>query len=125
LKYVWIIGLALIALATAAYWFWPRSGGEQPRVIKVTGEFKELPEVVPHVKVTMAHYNAIQIGMTYDQIKDIIGEDGMPTSAERVRDTAGRRAYITLIEWKNDDGSALSGQFQNFKLINKYQRGLE
>jgi hypothetical protein len=69
--------------------------------------------------VTIAEFNKLQSGMTYQQAVEIIGAAGEEMSRS---DIAG---YTTVMyAWKNGDGSNMNAMFQNGELINKAQFGL-
>ena len=69
--------------------------------------------------VTKAKYDGIQAGMSYDQVREIMGEPGEEISRS---DIAGYSAVMYI--WKNSNGSNMNATFQNGKLINKAQFGL-
>ena len=70
--------------------------------------------------VTMAEFNQIQTGMSYEQVVKIIGAPGEEMS--RV-DLAG---YLTIMYgWNNPNGSNMNAMFQNGFLISKAQFGLK
>lgn len=74
---------------------------------------------MPLGDVTMASYNRISNGMSYDEAKAILGP-----GEEMTRSTiAGIDGAI--YSWKNSDGSNIMLQFQNDKLIQKAQFGLK
>ena len=69
--------------------------------------------------ITRAKYESIQEGMSYSQVRGIIGEAGEELSRS---DIAG---YTTVMySWKNSNGSNMNAMFQNGKLVNKAQFGL-
>jgi hypothetical protein len=75
--------------------------------------------LAPAPVVTRAKYERIQDGMTYDQVRAIIGQAGEELSRS---DIAG---YTTVMySWKNSNGSNMNAMFQNGKLVNKAQFGL-
>jgi hypothetical protein len=70
--------------------------------------------------VTQAGYELVQDGMSYGQVRTIIGASGKEVSHS---DIGG---YTTVMySWSNDDGSSMSAMFQNGKLVNKSQFGLQ
>jgi predicted RNA-binding Zn-ribbon protein involved in translation (DUF1610 family) len=69
--------------------------------------------------VTIAEYERIQEGMTYDQVSAIIGEAGEEISRS---DIAGYRTV--MYAWKNSNGSNMNAMLQNGRLITKAQFGL-
>lgn len=69
--------------------------------------------------VTLAEYEQIREGMTYEQVKTIIGTPGQELSRS---DLAG---YTTVMySWSNTNGSNMNAMFQNGRLVNKAQFGL-
>lgn len=69
---------------------------------------------------TLAEYMQIQEGMSYSQVRDIIGADGTEISRNSL-------AGITTVmySWTNDDFSNMNTMFQNGKLVSKAQFGLQ
>jgi hypothetical protein len=73
----------------------------------------------PPPVVTKAEYDQIQEGMTYTQVREVIGAAGEELSRS---DIAG---YATVMySWKNSNGSNMNAMFQNDRLVNKAQFGL-
>jgi hypothetical protein len=69
--------------------------------------------------ITLAAYMQIQNGMSYEQVKEIIGTDGEEISRSNI---AG---YSTVMySWKNWNGSNMNAMFQNDLLVTKAQFGL-
>ena len=69
--------------------------------------------------VTLAAYMQIQNGMTYEQVREIIGTAGEEISRSNI---AG---YSTVMySWKNWNGSNMNAMFQNDQLVTKAQFGL-
>jgi hypothetical protein len=69
--------------------------------------------------VTQAKYEQIQQGMTYEEVRAVIGAPGEELSRS---DIAG---YQTVMySWKNGNGSNMNAMFQNGRLINKARFGL-
>jgi uncharacterized protein DUF3862 len=69
--------------------------------------------------VTKAKYDSVQAGMSYDQVRAIMGDPGEEISQS---DIAGYTSV--MYAWKNSNGSNMNALFQNGKLINKAQFGL-
>jgi len=70
--------------------------------------------------ITLAEFNEIQSGMTYDQVKEIVGCDGTVNS-----DTEVMGSKMTIYSWYGENGiSNANVNIQNGKLINKTQIGL-
>lgn len=70
-------------------------------------------------KVTMDKYNKINNGMTYDQVKAILGE-GQLTSQT---DLLGSKSEI--YEWINSDGANMNVTFEDGKVTSKAQLELK
>lgn len=69
--------------------------------------------------VTLAEYKQVREGMTYEQVRNIIGAAGEELSRS---DLAG---YTTVMySWSNPNGSNMNAMFQNGRLVNKAQFGL-
>jgi len=69
--------------------------------------------------ITLSAYMQIQSGMTYEQVQEIIGTDGVEISRSNI---AG---YSTVMySWKNWNGSNMNAMFQNDQLVTKAQFGL-
>jgi hypothetical protein len=112
-------------LALLVVWLWPRSGGVEPRLIKVTGEFTGMPGTAPRIVATLDNFDQLEVGMTYEKVVELIGAEGLPIANDGARGVSGRRVFTTLIEWKNEDGSVLSGRFKSGRLVSKTQVGLK
>ncbi len=70
--------------------------------------------------VTMDEYNRVQQGMTYEQVVDIVGEEG-----QEVGRTLDLRTKTVLYRWANPDGSYMVAMFQNGRVAQKAQYGLK
>ena len=71
--------------------------------------------------ITLEEFNKIENGMTYDQVKDIVGCEGTVNS-----DTEVMGSKTTIYSWYGKDGiSNANVNIQDNKLINKTQIGLE
>ena len=69
--------------------------------------------------VTLTEYEQITQGMTYANVRAIIGAPGQELSRS---DIAG---YATVMfSWSNHNGSNMNAMFQNGRLSNKAQFGL-
>lgn len=76
------------------------------------------------VSITIDEFNKIQNGMTYDQVKEIIGGDGDITSETG---EAGTSMHTVMYEYPGEGGLGANASlmFQGGKLMNKSQFGLE
>jgi hypothetical protein len=70
--------------------------------------------------VTRSAFNSIQTGMSYAQVRQIIGSNGSQTSKS---DIGGDTFEIYV--WTNPDGSYLQVSFSNGKLDSKHHTGLQ
>lgn len=77
--------------------------------------------------VSKAKYNAIQSGMSYNEVVEIIGKQGDENASSVVPGVSGVMPSINtqMYSWINWDGSNMNAMFQNGKLINKAQFGLK
>jgi ribosomal protein L40E len=72
------------------------------------------------VGVTLANYNRLQTGMTYDQVRQILGKEGT------VRIRANTANFVSLTyAWKGDDSGELFGIFHDDKLVKKSEYALK
>lgn len=73
--------------------------------------------------ITKAKFDQIQNGMSYEQVKSIIGSDGELMSEVG---TKGDAYYTVMYDWKASDGIAnATFEFQDGKLQLKSQVGLQ
>ena len=71
--------------------------------------------------ITLEEFNQIESGMTYEQVRDIVGCEGTVNSDTEVMDSK-----MTIYSWYGKDGiSNANVNIQDGKLINKTQIGLE
>lgn len=111
------IFLLLLVGAAAIYFLWsaiyPTQGGTS-----LFGRMA-LPNSSAPPVVTLGEYNQIREGMSYEDVRRIIGASGEELSRSNI---AG---YITVMySWANSDGSNMNAMFQNNRLISKAQLGL-
>jgi hypothetical protein len=84
-----------------------------------TVEPSTAPEVVS--KVTAASFAKIKTGMRYEQVVEILGQDGEVLSESEFGSTK-----TVMYQWKGEGfGANMNAMFQNDKLINKSQFGLK
>lgn len=72
-------------------------------------------------KVTLENYNKIQSDMTYEQVKEILG-DGQENASTEQKDL---KIVIKSFQWVNKDGSNVQIMFENNKVDSKAQAGLK
>jgi len=108
-----LLALLILAMAIAPERPKPSATLERPMASR-----QDIPPPKP-TGVTQAAYIQIQPGMTYTQVRMIIGSAGEEISRS---DIAG---YTTIMYvWKNWNGSNMNAMFQNERLVNKAQFGL-
>ena len=79
----------------------------------------ERPATSSFYKIDAEKYGRISSGMSYEQVKTIIGDPGEESSSS---DLGGTRTVAYT--WKNFDGSNALLMFQDDRLISKAQYGL-
>lgn len=87
-----------------------------------SGSFSGLPFVSVRSTapvVTMAEYDQVQKGMSYEQVTSIIGTMGTEIS----RSDLARHTTV-MYSWKNANGSNMNAMFQDGELVIKAQFGL-
>jgi hypothetical protein len=76
----------------------------------------------PTPPVTMERYNKAQVGMNYQQVVNIMGQEGEQQGMSF--DIIGLKTTI-VYNWVNPDGSNMNAVFQNNLLVSKSQSGLK
>lgn len=78
----------------------------------------------PNNKITLEKFNNIQLGMTYDEVVDIIGEEGTVFSETNIMQD--EQYKTTIYYWYANNGIANANiTFQGGKVVSKAQLGLE
>jgi hypothetical protein len=112
-RYGWLI----LAVAGVGFFIFIKS---LPRDIPATlGSHDRRETAGGTVVVTMAHYELISKGMTYETVRNLIGADGVELSRS---DLAGHTTV--MYAWKNRNGSNMNAMFQDGALVMKAQFGL-
>lgn len=77
-------------------------------------------------KVTMEKFNKIQTGMSYNEVKAVMGDAGELGAETTMPAVPGVMGALNnkIYMWKNSDGSNMNVQFQNDKVMGKAQAGL-
>lgn len=77
--------------------------------------------------VTFSEYQRIENGMSYHQVVEIIGAQGQESSRNHMDGAPGVMDAIETVmyQWINPNGSNMNAIFQNDKLMQKAQFGLE
>ena len=70
--------------------------------------------------ISKAKYDQIKTGMSYDEVKKIIGSDGEQRSSSSI----GKSSYVSYV-WKGPKFSRISASFRDDKLSSKSQSGLK
>jgi Domain of Unknown Function with PDB structure (DUF3862) len=70
--------------------------------------------------VTYEEYKKIKNGMSYDEVKKIIGQDG-----EEISNTSAGGFKTVMYQWMNADATNVEVMFQNGKVDTKSQFGLK
>jgi hypothetical protein len=93
---------------------------EEPK--KEEPKKEEVPKNKPGISKT--EFDQIQNGMSYEEVKNIIGSDGKVISE---RGQAGDQFYTIMYSWKSEKGLGANARFmfQEGKLQNKSQFGLK
>ncbi|MBN2167684.1 MAG: hypothetical protein JW738_00440 [Actinobacteria bacterium] len=69
-----------------------------------TGSNQEVETTTTNVDLTEEMYDSIELGMTYDQVLDIIGE--APNGAEEVQDEMMPDTTVLKCTWNGKEGSS-------------------
>jgi len=70
--------------------------------------------------ITKAKYDQISAGMSYDQVREVLGESGEEMSRSEIANIS-----TVMYIWKNPGGSNMNAMFQNDSLVQKAQFGLD
>jgi hypothetical protein len=73
-------------------------------------------------RVTMAHYDQIKEGLTYQEVVGIVGRQGDQVLNMDIPGVP--EATFSYYTWKNSDGSTLNAKFIKGRLTEKTQTGL-
>lgn len=112
------VAALVILLAGIGFWVWFSggfSGGSDSSGRYVIPQ----PVIAPPPVVTKAEYDRIMEGMSYSQVRQIIGAPGEEQSRS---DLAG--FSTVMYSWMNANGSNMNAMFQNDALVTKAQFGL-
>lgn len=76
--------------------------------------------------ITFDKYQKIQNGMSYKQVVEIIGAEGEEISRNKIDGVSGVMGAVETVmyQWVNGNGSNMNAIFQNDKLNQKAQFGL-
>lgn len=70
--------------------------------------------------VSLAEYEQVQTGMSYQEVVKIVGREGMTGSGP-----VGGGPNAVDFEWSNQDGSMMQCVFEHNKLVRKTQQALK
>lgn len=107
---VFSVIIGVIALAFITNYLFPQSENDNNIKQEETKDY-----------ITLEDFNKINNGMSYEEVKNIIGCDGTVASDTQIADN-----NMVIYYWYGKDKiSNANFSFQNDKLINKTQIGLE
>lgn len=89
-------------------------------VIVLVYLFSGNSDIVSQDKYTLDQFNSIQMGMSYSQVVQIVGEEGTVLSDVKVMDIR-----TTMYSWQGDGVANFNVTFQNGAVISKAQFGLK
>jgi len=76
--------------------------------------------------VSFVKFDQLQKGMTYEEIVEIVGEEGTVVSDSSTDEEQDGETKTTVVfEWKNGDFSGMRISFKDGKLFEKTQSDLE
>jgi hypothetical protein len=75
--------------------------------------------------VTLVKFDQLRNGMTYEEIVEIVGEEGAAVSDSSPEAEQDGDTRTLVFEWKNGDLSGMKISFKDGKLIEKSQTELE
>ena len=75
--------------------------------------------LIPRNLVTEGLYDKVEMGMTYDQVWELVGDPGKEMSSAEAMGTK-----VTVRTWKNNDGSNMTLMFTGSRVSSKAQFGL-
>jgi len=113
----WVIIIIIIAIIA--------TGGKGSNTNNQTTETSTVKtEEKQENKITLEKFNKIETGMSYEQVVEIIGEEGTTLSETNI---SNNEKYHTVIySWKAENGIANANvTFQGGKVISKAQIGLK
>lgn len=75
--------------------------------------------------ITLAEFEAIKQGMTYQQVVQVVGTEGTLSSESGFDNFDGTKTMFKTYSWNNADISSASIGFTDGKVDNKFQVGLK
>ena len=113
----------LILIVLGVIWLLMNENSTRSSFKPVAG-FK-MPSIEKQI-VTFDAYQRIQNGMSYSQVVAIIGAEGEEMARNKMDGVPGVMESVETVmyQWVNSNGSNMNAMFQNNKLIQKAQFGL-
>jgi hypothetical protein len=110
---IWIAGVF-----AHAFWLGLKPSRKQPGQKATSSFFQNV--------VSANAYSRITTGMSYRQVRSIIGSPGEEIARNHMDGVPGVMPSVvtTMYAWQNADGSNMNAMFQNDRLISKAQFGL-
>jgi hypothetical protein len=118
-KWIVIVAVCLVAVFVVLGLVISRPSADQANQA-YQGAQQNLSPAAQGGGVTLSEFNAIQSGMTLQQVQQVVRSSGTQISN---LDTAGTSNWV--YQWQNGDGSNMNVQFQNGVVIGKAQAGLQ
>lgn len=107
------LGLVLLVMIGGAFFFF--TGTRAPNPTEMIGTM----DAIQGGKLTLAKFNQLQTGMTYDQAVAVIGEQGQEQSRTEMMGIS-----TVSVMWQNPTGANVICMFQQGRLNSKAQFGL-
>lgn len=77
----------------------------------------------PDSQIGLYQYNQLELGVDYADVCDILNSSGQETTSRQITDP--EPVEFSSYRWSNKDGSYISCNFRNWRLIEKSQYGLQ
>lgn len=113
----WVIVIVIVAIIATA--------GKKGNTENTTTDTSIVAtEEEQNTKITLEKFNKIETGMSYEQVVQIIGEEGTTLSESSI--TNDEKYHTIMYSWKAKNGIANANvTFQGGKVISKAQVGLK
>lgn len=115
------------ARASADYRAMPKSRNNAAGLLVAGVTVAVLAGVLWHNRpdvITLAEFEALQVGQSIEQCNEIIGSAGNPVLEMDLSEAVKGMPNLDGYQWLNRDGSNATASFQNGKLYAKFQLGL-
>lgn len=115
--WLWVIVVIIIAVIATI--------GKEPNGEQIAKEVSVIEnENKQEEKITLEKFNKIETGMSYEQVIEIIGEEGTTLSETNISND--EKYHTVMYSWKAKNGIANANvTFQGNKVISKAQIGLK